>query len=377
MVVSRMLAVVGIAIGFSLLGCNSVGPKQEVTEYDAIVDSALAAREANVFPSLQAAIDSVPENRELTEPYRILLKAGVYHERVVIQKANLLIEGEGADASRIEYDLYAGIARKYHRKNWGTAGSATVTINAENVTLKNLTIENTFDYLANDALPKGDAKRVRHSQGVALHLDEGTDKILLEGVTLAGYQDTLFANGKRAWIRNATISGNVDFIFGPGQVLIEDSTIISRKRGKSFKPGQIQGHITAPSTNIDTPFGLIFKNCKLQREDGVADQSHSLGRPWHPTTTFPDGRYADPDAIGYALYVNCYMDAHIIEYGWESMGGTARDGTKSMVFTPADSRFYELSSRGPGAKKHDVRKALEDPGMLTELENAFFSGWIN
>jgi len=117
------------------------------------------------------------------------------------------------------------------------------------------------------------------------------------------------------------------------------------------------GYISAPSTKIGTPFGLVFINSRLLREAGVKDNSMGLGRPWHPTTTFADGHYADPDAIGQAVYINCWMDAHIQHQPWHSMGGTGKDGSK-IQFQPEDARFYEFANRGPGAESHPGRRQL-------------------
>ena len=46
------------------------------------------------FTSVQAAVDSVPEERQ--EPAVILVRRGVYQERVVVHKDNLRIVGEDA-----------------------------------------------------------------------------------------------------------------------------------------------------------------------------------------------------------------------------------------------------------------------------------------
>ena len=36
------------------------------------------------------------------------------------------------------------------------------------------------------------------------------------------------------------------------------------------------------------------------------------------------------------------------------MAGTARDGTKTDIFRPQDSRFWETGSTGPGARYDDI-----------------------
>src|SRR5690606_16408710 len=179
-------------------------------------------------------------------------------------------------------DAYAGMAGHYHPDGWGTPGSATLTIRAADIELDNLHIENTFDFLTNDARASDDPGRVRDAQAVALLIDGPSDKTVVRNSRLDGFQDTLFVDAGQSQFINTRISGNVDFIFGSGFAAFIDCKIVSRVRGRSFLPGSVSGHITAPSTSIQTPWGLVFINSKLLREKGVADNSVSLGRPWHP-----------------------------------------------------------------------------------------------
>jgi len=354
---------------FYLSACSSLqGSSNYAQNYDAVVNA--SGTNSNAFTSVQAAVDAAPA--DTNQRYRILIKAGRYYEKVTINRSNMEIVGEGMGETIIEFDAYASEAGHYREDNWGTPGSATVSINAENVHITDLTINNTFDFLANDAKAKDDPSRVSASQAVALLLDTGSDRVSFDSVELNGYQDTLFAHGYRAYFHQSRISGNVDFIFGQGTVVFDQSTIVSRPRAKSFPDDAIQSYITAPSTNIDREYGLTFLDCKLLREEGVPDNSVTLGRPWHPTTTFADGRYADPDAIGKAVFIRTYMDAHISPQGWSSMRGTARDGTKSRIFTPEESRFYEYQNFGPGAQVNDKRPQLSaaEAAQYT-LENIF------
>lgn len=348
-------------------------------KHDAVVSSACEKTWQNCFSSLQSAVDAAEKQADVRSKSRryfhIFIESGDYREKVRIDYPWLKIQGDGRQTTRLHHELVAANAGKYHRDNWGTAGSATLTINSHDIIVENLKIENDFDFISNDAKAKDDPKRVRKSQAVALLLDINSDRVLMKDVELLAYQDTLFANGKRAYIKNSRIAGNVDFIFGNGQLLIESSEIVSRKRGKSFKPGEIQGHVTAPSTSIKNKYGLVFVNSKLLREEGVANASHSLARPWHPTTNFPDGRYADPEAIGYAAFINCYMDAHIIPQAWATMNGTARDGSKSRVFTPAESRFYEYNSSGPGAMRENNEGKILEKVDLTALKEEMLGDW--
>lgn len=360
-----------IALILIILGLSACSPfAHETHGYDAIV----GGNSPSAFTSLQAALDAAPKDEAVR--YRILVKAGRYKEKLNINRPNIDISGESAASTIIYFDAYAGNSRDYREDKWGTPGSATVSINATDIHIADLTIENTFDYLTNDGKKtRNDSTAVSDSQAVALLLDTRSDRVSFSRVTLNGYQDTLFAHGNRAYFYKSTISGNVDFIFGQGAVVFDKSTIISRPRNSTFAEGEIHSFITAPSTNIAREYGLTFIDCILTRETGVPDGSITLGRPWHPTTNFPDGRYADPKAIGKAVFIRTFMDRHINVAGWSSMPGTAPDGTKSRIFTPEESRFFEYKSAGPGAVINSQRPQLADAQVAHYSLEKIFGDW--
>lgn len=329
---------------------------------------------ARCFTTIQAAVDASQKDTS-PGPVTIDVGAGDFNEKVTIRRGNLTLAGKGRSRTRLHHALAAENARPFHRRGWGTPGSATLTIDADTVTIRNITVENDFDYLANDALPAGDRRKIDNSQAVALLLDIHSDRVLLEEVALVAYQDTLFANGGRAHVRNSLISGNVDFIFGDGQLLIENSELRSRRRSSRERDEGFQSFILAPSTQLSQPIGIVVYRSRLTREQGVSDGSVALARPWHPTTRFADGRYADPNAVGMALFIDCYMDAHIHEKHWASMPGTARDGTKTAIFRPQDSRFWESGSKGPGARRIDIGMRWKPAMGIAEIRRHFFPGW--
>ncbi|MCP9221207.1 pectinesterase family protein [Erythrobacter sp. LQ02-29] len=349
--------------------CTTLPPQSSAARIEVSKDC--GARPA-CFATLTGALQSVDASD--SAPVRINIGPGEYEERVVIGRSNLTIQGAGRDSTVLHNDLVAENAGPYHRDGWGTAGSATLTLAGQNIRIAGLTIENGFDYLANDALPDSDPRKIGNSQALAVLLDETSDMVLLRDVALLGYQDTLFAHGGRAVVRDSLIAGNVDFIFGDGQLLIEDSEIRSRPRSGVDSDG-FQSYIAAPSTQLSQPVGIVFRNCRLTREDGVPDGSVALARPWHPTTRFPDGRYADPRAVGMAVFADCWMDAHIAPAHWTSMAGTARDGTKTDIFRPQDSRFWETGSTGPGARREEIGIAWRPAMTVQEMSNVITRGW--
>ncbi len=325
------------------------------------------------FASVQAALDAAAEDRSATW-ITIAIDPGTYREKPVVRRDRVRITGAGASRTRIVFNAVAQTAGRYDPANWGTPGSATLTIAASEVTVRGLTVENDFDYLENDALPEGDPKKIGASQGVALLLDTGSDRVTFDGVSLLGYQDTLFTRGRRAWFRDGLIAGNVDFIFGSGMLLIEGSEIRSRRRAAPTPPGDFASFITAPSTPLSQPIGIVIHRSRLTREKGVADGSIALGRPWHPTTRFADGRYADPNAVGQASFLDCWMDRHIHPARWTSMAGTARDGTKTAIFRAEDARFSEAGSRGPGAGA-STAEFWNGNRTIGTVRAGFFDGW--
>jgi pectinesterase len=330
--------------------------------------------EGGCYTRVQAALDA--SAGDTTSDWIIIeIAPGLYHEKVTVRRPKTELRGAGADRTRIEFDAVAETAGQYHRTHWGTPGSATLTVDSDEVTIDGLTIENSFDFLKNDALPAGDPRKIANSQAVAFLADIHSDRVRLVKSALVGNQDTLFANGKRVWVRESFISGNIDFIFGNGEVLIEDSTIQSRRRATPFVPGEFQSFLVAPSTPLSQTLGIVVYRSRLTREAGVPDGSVALGRPWHPTTTFPDGHYGDPNAVGQASFIDCFMDAHIRSDHWTQMNGTARDGTKTARFLPQDSRFSETGSSGPGGAHSDIGITWGGALGIDAVHKIFFENW--
>lgn len=328
------------------------------------------------FRTVGAALDAAARDtsgRWLT----VRVAPGDYREKMTIRRARLRLVGSGQVRTRIRFDAVAQTSKAYHRDGWGTPGSATLTIDAPDVVVSELTVENDWNFLANDRLANGDPGKVGNPQAVALLLDIHSDRVTIRRSALMGYQDTLFANGKRAHITDSLIAGNVDFIFGNGQLLIERSEIRSRVRSAPSDGSTFQSFIAAPSTLLDDPVGIIISRSRLTREPGVPDGVVGLARPWHPTTRFADGRYANPRAVGQVSFLDCYMDAHIARDGWATMNGTARDGTMTDVFRPQDSRFFERGSYGPGARRNDIgmpRSGVSDVRWVRRLLLKDFDG---
>ena len=224
----------------------------------------------------------------------IFVKKGIYKEKLVIPSwlQNIEICGEDVNETVITYDDHANINKM------GTFRTYTLKIEGNDITLKNITIEN---------------NSARLGQAVALHT-EG-DRIKVIHCRIIGHQDTIYTGvaGTRLFFRDCYICGTTDFIFGPSIAWFEGCTIESL----------VNSYITAASTPKDQTFGYIFNNCRLTAKEGV-NQVY-LGRPWRD--------------YGYTLFMNCDLGKHIRPEGWHHWE-KQREQT---------ARYLEYNNHGEGA----------------------------
>ncbi|NBW13784.1 MAG: pectin esterase [Caulobacteraceae bacterium] len=311
-----------------------------------------------VYPDLTSAIAAAPADG--TRPFRIWIGPGIHEGQVAVDKSFVHLIGASRTGSVINHLAASGLAGPDGR-NWGTTRSATLFVRAPDFRAENLTINNAFDGLAEMTKPGGlRSHGGAGPQAVALMLDRGSERSVICDCDILGYQDTLFANVGTALFERCLIVGSYDFIFGAGRVWFEGCEIRSRPRPGETADKLDQGYIAAPSTPIDQPYGFVFHRCRLTREAGTAKGSVYLGRPWRPTTTFPDGRYGDPRFVAAASYLDCWMGDHIAPEGWTEMWYTGRDGNPRAMLQPEEVRFSTHGSVGPGAAAFARGKALSD-----------------
>ena len=258
--------------------------------------------------NLQAVFDAAPAFAQ------IHLAPGTYRQKVMITTPGLTIVGSGTGETVLVWDDHA---KKPHPIGWeyNTFRTYTLAVCADSVTIRNLTI-------ANDALHpevKG--------QEVALSV-VGTG-FRMENCVLTSTQDTLFvgplpsdligryegflADELRAGYPmeqifvDCLIEGTVDFIFGCGQALFENCEIRSLNDARNI------GYVAAPSHGLRQQEGIRFHRCRFTREEGVADGSIYLARPWRD--------------YGIAEFHDCSYEAHIAVEGFDKWSGTNRNET--------------------------------------------------
>lgn len=93
------------------------------------------------FKSVQAAINSLPDSAD--EIRVIFIKKGVYKEKIYIEKPNIVLRGEDRSNTIIEQSIARDQWRCMHNDDWGVA---TINIDANDISLENLTVSNNYGF---------------------------------------------------------------------------------------------------------------------------------------------------------------------------------------------------------------------------------------
>lgn len=346
----RRMLMLTAAGGVIASACTTLGPLEDT--YDAVVGP-------DGFPGVNEAIADLPSDNAV--PYRVLIREGVWFQKVMIDKPNVHLIGESRTGSVLDFNA-AQRDLDPDGKRWGLRCGST-QIYAPDCSVRNMTLRNSFDY--NAARAEKDNPAGNGIQALALTISGDADRTLIQDVNMEGWQDTLFVNAGRSLFRDCFIEGCVDFIFGAGTAYFEDCEILTLMRGEAASNGGREGYITAPNTSDERDYGLVFSNCRLTKTDDLPAGSIALGRPWHNRK----------DAVGQAVFLNCWMDDHIDPEGWDRMAYGRNDDGSYKWFLPEDARFFEYGSTGPGAHRDAKRRQLTDEQAATFSKSLVLSGW--
>ncbi|MEU5888246.1 pectinesterase family protein [Streptomyces sp. NPDC047461] len=300
------------------------------------------------YSTVQAAVNAVPANN--ASRVVISVKPGTYRELVKVpsNKPHVTIQGSGGSRKDtvIVYNNASGTPKPDGSGTYGTGGSATVAVEADDFQARNLTISNDFDEASHQDIA---------NQAVALRT--AADKVFLDGIIVSGDQDTLLVDTAakdklgRVYMTNSYVIGNVDFIFGRATTVIDKSVITLKKRWN----GTSAGYVTAPSTAADRK-GILIANSTVNGD--VSSASFYLGRPWHAggDTTL------DPQTT----VRNTSLSAAIKSTPWTDMSG----------FSWKDDRFAEYKNTGAGSgSASGDRPQLTDSQATGQEVADWLGGW--
>lgn len=93
------------------------------------------------FKTIQDAVNSLKDSS--AKPRVIYIKKGTYNEKLFIKKNNIVFEGEDRSFTIITAAIARDEWRCNHKDDWGVA---TMNIAANDITLKNLTITNSYGF---------------------------------------------------------------------------------------------------------------------------------------------------------------------------------------------------------------------------------------
>ena len=268
--------------------------------------------------NLQHILDNI------TVPTTIYMKKGTYRTKLYVRCDNVKIIGEDRETSRI---TYADYAKKPHAdgREYNTFRTYTLCITGNNVTLENLTVEN-----SNTAPEK---------VGQCVALSVNAPRFLAKNVGLVSTQDTLFTapfpddlvirysgltddptyydgfipreqlymEGNSVQIyEKCKISGTVDFIFGGAEAYFYDCDIISLGDRRNC------GYVAAPSHSLKQKRGYAFIGCRFT-DGGAEKDTIYLARPWRD--------------FGKCDFIDCTLEGHIAPALYDKWNDTYRDKT--------------------------------------------------
>ena len=298
---------------FTIIALSTLLTASAAGKYDN-PDTIVVARDGT--GEFRTVTEAIEVCRAFMEYHKVIyIKKGTYKEKVIIPQwlQNIELCGESREETVITYDdhanlrmdgnywpteLKAQLLEMGNRPNLGTFRSFTVRIDGNDITLKNLTVEN-------NAAKLGQAVAI-HTQG---------DRLRFLNCRFLGNQDTVYTGMPRTRMLfdSCYIEGTTDFIFGPSTAWFENCDIFCKA----------DSYITAATTPQDADYGYVFNRCRITAAPSVSQLY--LGRPWRD--------------YGYTLFMNCLLPREIRPEGWHHWE-KHREQT---------ARYLEYNNHGEGA----------------------------
>ena len=304
--------------------------------YGQVFDAVVAKDGTGNFNTVQDAINAAPGNN--IKPYLILVKNGEYDELVEIpdNKPYIHLIGQDPQKTIIKHTIHCGseddVFFRYSVNNSASPNykkHSVFEVGAPNFYTENITYQNTYGVS-------------RQSGPQALAVRTMGDRQAFYNCRFRSFQDTWFTatdDHIRQYVKNCWIEGAVDYLFGGGNVLVENSTFYNVRSGSV---------ITAPR-QINTDYGYVIKDCVVDGNAQAADGHQKLGRPWHDNPI--------------TVYINTIMRIPIAPEGWSDMGTVpklfAEYGSRDK-----DGNLIDLSKRK--SQYTFTQKNKSETGEVTE-----------
>ncbi len=186
------------------------------------------------FNSIQGAINSLPDSS--ASPRIIFIKKGTYKEKLYIEKANIIFEGEDRQKTIITAAIARDEWRCGHTDDWGVA---TMNIGASDITLKHITVINSygFDFVENsifcasDTTPAKMKKMRKDGHQMALRSMNGATRLKAINCRFAAFGgDTVSpweVDNGLWYFKDCIMEGGVDFYCPRGWAWAENCEFIT------------------------------------------------------------------------------------------------------------------------------------------------------
>jgi hypothetical protein len=202
------------------------------------------------FATIQAALDALPAE---APGYRIVLvRSGVYREKVFISKSRVALVGEDRERTRLVFSQLRSEWRASHPDDWGAA-VVNIANDVEDLVFANLTIRN--DYGSSGA---------SHDHQFAIRSGKGTTRIsVLHANVIADGGDTISlwnpASGMY-YHTSSSFEGYVDFFCPRGWAYATDCSFSSHSKTASI------WH----DGSADQDGKLVIRNSRFDGDPGFA-----------------------------------------------------------------------------------------------------------
>ena len=318
---------------------NSLCGEEIAIEYAQPYDIVVAQDGSGDYTTIMAAINAVPEDGKR---HLIFVRNGTYDEKVYIgthksgTKKIISLIGESRDGVVITHnDCHETVVNDPTEGNKsGGAYAATMTVNASDFYMENVTVENSYG--------KGSQAEALYQKG---------DRHVLRNCRITGYQDTHRSNkGGRYFFYQCVIEGGVDYIYAGGMCYFYQCDIVSTRGGHIAAPEDVTYKATLSDGN-PLYYTFFFQECNLKAGDGVTSGCY-LGRPWG-------------DKSG-AIYMDCRLGSHIEKDGWSKMGD---ETWKDCCF----GEYNSLTADGKSAA--DVSRRVSWSRQISERDRCFLMTW--
>jgi len=312
-------------------------------------DITVAADGSGDFKTVEAAVASIPKDNH--ERMIILVKDGIYHEKVRIDANDVTLLGQSRQRTRIEFDESAAEARTAPDR---ALGQAVVNVNGDDCVLQNLTMQNTYGVIGIHAFAvygRGDRTVITDANVWS----QGNDTLSLwrqSGGQYGADAASHVSPDGRYYHARLDVCGSVDFICPRGTCYMVDSNIHEVK-------SQTEAVWHDGSRGQDMKF--VLRDCHF---DGVQD--------WRLARHHHDGQFYFIDC----LFSSTMTDRSPRRVIYPLNGGTptAADIQNNKEHDPTNiwgERSYYYNTHRDGGDYAWMRENLETapgapkPGQIT------------